>query len=89
MRHEGCPTWCVAAHGIQLGEEDWVHLGEPVSIGEDATARLCQSIDPATGQTDGVVVLVGEREYSTSELADLATRLLLLATADAQSSDVS
>ena len=35
-----CPDWCVARHGAQLGEEDWVHSGEPLTVTEGVTAQL-------------------------------------------------
>jgi hypothetical protein len=37
---ETCPHWCVAGHGRHLGEDDWVHVGEPVALADGVLARL-------------------------------------------------
>ena len=42
-----CPAWCATGHGVQLGEEDWVHLGEPVLLTDGVSAQLCMTIDPS------------------------------------------
>jgi len=75
----GCPSWCTSDHGTQAGEEDWVHLGAPLHITETVTARLCMSCDPTTGEQDGPLVLIGDREYSADEAAALGVSLSELA----------
>jgi hypothetical protein len=66
-----CPSWCAAEHGVQVGEEDWVHLSAPVFLTEEVTARLCMSTDPVNGAFDGPFVLIGTREYTLEEAAAL------------------
>jgi hypothetical protein len=73
-----CPRWCVTHHGIQLGEEDWIHTSEPVPVAEGLVARLCMSIDPDTGIQDGPHVLIGTSECTLSETAVLGGSLLAL-----------
>ena len=74
-RSAGCPQWCTAAHGVLQGEEDFVHHGDPVMLDDDATARLCMSIDPSTGEHDGPYIMVGSREYTLGHAAELADQL--------------
>ena len=75
-----CPSWCVAGHGVHLGEEDWVHLGEPLPMTDGVSAQLCMSIDPVTGTQDGPYVLIGGTEYTLAAAASLASSLMSLAT---------
>ena len=77
----GCPVWCTSDHGVHAGEEDWIHLGAPLLIVEGVAARLCMSCDPFTGEQDGPLVLIGEREYSADEAAALGISLTQLAEA--------
>ena len=77
----GCPWWCTSEHGVQTGEEDWIHLGAPLPIAEGVNARLCMSCDPVTGQQDGPLVLIGDREYSADEADALGISLTELAEA--------
>ena len=74
-----CPPWCVSAHGEHLGEEDWVHLGEPLSLAEDASARLCMSVDPDSRVADGPYVVIGSHEYSLPAAAALGAALTAMA----------
>lgn len=74
-----CPSWCVARHGAQLGEEDWVHVGEPLTVAGGVTAQLCLSVDPECGEEDGPYVLIGVSEYSPAEAAELGRALTELA----------
>jgi hypothetical protein len=76
-----CPAWCTTTHGVHLGEEDWTHQGGILELADDATARLCMSIDPDTGERDGPYVLIGSCEYSLPDAADLAARLTALVSA--------
>jgi hypothetical protein len=76
-----CPAWCVVSHGAQLGEEDWVHTSAPVPVADGMVARLCLSVDPATGSCDGPYVLVGTTEYLVSEAVELGLSLIVLARA--------
>lgn len=75
-----CPDWCVAPHGRYRGEEDWIHLGEPLRLTRDGIrAQLCLSVDPATGVHDGPYVLIGSTEYSPVAAAALGRALMGLA----------
>jgi hypothetical protein len=74
-----CPAWCSTRHGANLGEEDWIHIGEPLAIADGTLAQLCMSIDPATGVEDGPYVLIGSAEYTLSEAVALGNALLTLA----------
>jgi hypothetical protein len=75
----GCPAWCTSEHGVQTGEEDWVHLGAPLLIADGVSARLCMSCDPVTHVQDGPLVLIGDREYSADEAHVLGISLTELA----------
>lgn len=74
-----CPHWCVSGHGVQHGEEDWLHLGEPLTVVRGIRARLCMSVDPRTGAVDGPYVLVGATEYTLVEAEALGAALVELA----------
>lgn len=74
-----CPAWCFTRHGVQMGEEDWVHGGEPLTVTEDVVARLCMSTDPATGVIDGPYVIVGSTQYTPDEAEALAQSLMAMA----------
>ncbi|WP_062736125.1 DUF6907 domain-containing protein [Kocuria turfanensis] len=74
-----CPGWCVARHGEQLGEEDWVHVGEPLTVAEGVTAQLCLSVDPDSGAEDGPYVLIGSSEYTPAATVALGRSLIALA----------
>jgi hypothetical protein len=78
-----CPAWCVTGHGVHRGEEDWLHLGEPVTVTAGVVARLCLSVDPGTGAVDGPYVLVGTTEHTLLEAEALGTALIALARAGA------
>jgi hypothetical protein len=75
-----CPRWCVTQHGVQLGEEDWIHTSAPVPVAEGLVARMCTSVDPGTGAVDGPFVLIGTSEYTVAEARELGRSLLSLAT---------
>jgi hypothetical protein len=74
-----CPDWCNVRHGISEGEEDWVHVSEPLAVADDVEARLCMSVDPNTEAEDGPYVVVGSREYSLTEAEHLGASLMELA----------
>lgn len=76
---QGCPPWCVTAHDPARGEDDWVHLGEPLMVTDGVTAVLCMSVDPATGTQDGPWVLIGDRQYTPAEAEQLGLVLSALA----------
>ncbi len=76
-----CPRWCVAQHGAQLGEEGWLHMGEPLILADGMAARLCMSIHPTTGEEDGPYVLIGTSELTLDETARLGASLRDLADA--------
>lgn len=71
QRRSSCPSWCVAEHGVQGGEEDWLHLSSPVPVTEGVGARLCMSTDPVSGSSDGPFVLIGSNEYTLEEAESL------------------
>lgn len=77
-----CPAWCVVEHGVRLGEEDWLHTGEPVVVADGMMARLCMSVQPDTGIEDGPYVLIGGCELTLAETGALATTLLAMAGSD-------
>ena len=66
-------------HGISEGEEDWVHVSEPLVVADEVAARLCMSVDPETDTEDGPYVVVGSREYSLAEAQRLGESLIRLA----------
>lgn len=74
-----CPHWCVSGHGIHSGEEDWLHLGEPLTVADGVVARLCVTVHPGTGAVDGPYVLVGTTEHTLSEARTLGAVLAELA----------
>lgn len=74
-----CPGWCATRHGRHLGEEDWVHLGEPLTVAPGVAARLSMSVDPGTGAVDGPYVLVGATEHTLPEAEALGAALVELA----------
>jgi hypothetical protein len=78
---ETCPPWCIVAHGLYVGEDDFVHMGEPVALFDGLLARLCLSVDPQTGANDGPYVLVGWSEYTLDEAAALGAALVAMARA--------
>jgi hypothetical protein len=80
-RSSGCPHWCTTVHGVLQGEEDAVHHGDPVLLDDDTTARMCMSIDPSTGERDGPYILIGSREYSLDQAAELGAQLTALTAA--------
>lgn len=74
-----CPAWCRTRHGSAAGEDDWLHVSEPLVLADDVIARLCMSVDPRTDEADGPYVIVGTREYSLAEAAELGASLIQLA----------
>jgi hypothetical protein len=78
-RHRTCPPWCNVRHGVSEGEEDWVHISEPLVVADEVAARLCMSVDPDTEAEDGPYVVVGSREYSLTEAERLGASLIELA----------
>jgi hypothetical protein len=85
LAHAACPAWCATGHGVQLGEEDWVHLGEPVPLTDGVSAQLCMTIDPSAAIEDGPYVVIGTSEYSLLEAQALGASLMALATTGASS----
>jgi hypothetical protein len=77
--HAPCPPWCVVQHGVQMGEEDWVHLSDPLEISDDVYAQACMSTVPPGQVTDGPYVLIGWRQYTADEAAVLGEALIALA----------
>ncbi len=75
----GCPSWCATGHGVQVGEEDWLHLSEPLPVAEGVSARLCLSIDPLTSVQDGPYIVIGSQEYTLPQAQALGASLLAMA----------
>ncbi|WP_156465298.1 hypothetical protein [Knoellia sp. Soil729] len=71
-----CPSWCVTRHGVHLGEENWVHTGEPLLVADGIPAYVVMSVDPETGTSDGPYVLIGAREYTLSEARHVGSALM-------------
>ena len=71
-----CPPWCVTHHGVHLGEENWVHTGEPLLVADGIRAVVVMSVDPDTGTADGPYVLIGASEYTLAEARALWGALL-------------
>ncbi len=71
-----CPSWCVTHHGLHLGEENWVHTGEPLLMADGIRAQIVMSVDPGTGSEDGPYVLIGTREYTLTEARLLGSALV-------------
>jgi hypothetical protein len=71
-----CPGWCINEHGHYTGEDDYLHAGAQVVLTGDVTARLCASVDPDSGETDGPYVLIDGYDY---ELTLDVTRTIGLA----------
>jgi len=84
-----CPPWCATGHGVHLGEEDWIHLSEPLTLTDGVSAQLCMSIDLATSAEDGPYVVIGSTEYTLLEAQALATSLLTMASTGGQPPSVS
>jgi hypothetical protein len=76
-----CPPWCATEHGVHLGEEDWVHTSVALAVADGVVARLCLSVDPASGSQDGPYVLIGATEYTLAEARALGDSLMALADA--------
>lgn len=74
-----CPPWCVTAHDPARGEDDWLHLSEPLPLPDGASARLCMSVEPCTGERDGPYVLVGDHQLTPQEARQLGLDLETLA----------
>ncbi len=74
-----CPPWCATGHGVHSGEEDWVHLGEPVPLTAGVSAQLCMTIDPLATIEDGPYVVVGSSEYTLPEAEALGAKLMAMA----------
>ena len=79
LARASCPPWCATGHGIHLGEDDWVHLSEPLPLTDGVSAQLCMSIDPATSAQDGPYVVIGSTEYTPAQAQALAASLMTLA----------
>lgn len=79
MVRRSCPHWCVTRHGVHRGEEDWLHLGDPLTVASGVVARLCMSVDPGSGAVDGPYVLVGATEHTLLEAEALGGALVALA----------
>jgi hypothetical protein len=77
----------VTRHSPDLGEENWLHLGEAVVLDDGIVARLCISIDPDSGIQDGPYVLIGTTEYTLREAEALGASLVALAGAGGSPAD--
>lgn len=86
LARASCPSWCANKHGVHRGEEDWLHLSEPLPIADGVSARLCLSIDPVTRAQDGPYIVVGTQEYTLPQAQALGASLLAMANQGADSS---
>lgn len=84
LARASCPPWCATGHGIHLGEDDWVHLSEPLPLTDGVSAQLCMSIDPVSGAEDGPYVVIGSSEYTLAEAQALAASLMTMASTGGQ-----
>jgi hypothetical protein len=78
---DGCPAWCTAQHGIYAGEDDHLHTGAKLYLTTEISARLCATIDPATGATDGPYLLVNGEEWTLEHARSVGEALDALAAA--------
>jgi hypothetical protein len=68
---------------VFAGEDDWLHTGTPLYLTNDVIARLCASVDPDTGATDGPYVIVNDDEWTLGHTRSVGHALIALAaTAD-------
>ena len=74
-----CPAWCTIEHGVFLGEDDHLHTGAPLFLTTSITARLCVTVDPVTGATDGPYVVVDSDEWTIEHTSNIGHALLALA----------
>jgi hypothetical protein len=79
QRRDACPPWCVQDHGVQSGEEDWLHLSAPLPVADCGEVRLCMSRNPETGEQDGPVVVIGTTEYPLDAAAALGMAIVDIA----------
>jgi hypothetical protein len=79
-----CPAWCTTEHGVFAGEDDWLHTGAPLYLTTEVTARLCASVNPDSGATDGPYVIVNsDDEWTLDHTRSVGHALIALAgTAD-------
>ncbi len=64
---------------MHVGEEDWLHLSEPLPVADGVSARLCLSIDPLTSVQDGPYIVIGSQEYTLPQAQALGASLLAMA----------
>ena len=74
-----CPGWCAISHGVHMGEEDWLHRSNPISLDDGTFANLCMSINPATGAQDGPFIVIGATEYSLEQAEHIGAALMAMA----------
>lgn len=79
MSRRWCPSWCVSRHGVADGEEDWVHVGEPLTLTGGVVAQLCMSVEPASGAVNGPYVVIGSSEFTLAEAESLGVALTAMA----------
>ena len=83
-RAQFCPEWCQVSHRHQRGEENLIHVGEPVALSGAILARLCMSVTPDGEVDDGPYVLVGSDELTLDEARRLGERLIAMAAQGAE-----
>jgi hypothetical protein len=76
-RAAACPEWCAMKHAERQGEDDHVHVGGALLV-RRTVLRLCATVDPETGASDGPYVLVGPDEYTLHEAEALIGALTQL-----------
>lgn len=75
-----CPAWCTTEHGVFADDADWLHTGAPLYLTKEVTARLCISVDPETGDTDGPYVIVDADEWTLGHTRSVGDALIALVT---------
>jgi hypothetical protein len=81
-----CPAWCTTEHGVFAAEDDWLHTGAPLYLMTEVSARLCASVNPDNGATDGPYVIVNSNdEWTLDHTRNVGYALIALAaTADSR-----
>ena len=73
-----CPAWCTTEHGVFADDADWLHTGAPLYLTQQVTARLCASVDPGSGATDGPYVIVDADEWTLDRTRSAGHALIAL-----------
>jgi hypothetical protein len=66
---------------MHTGEEDWLHLSEPLPLTNRILVRICMTTSPDSDADDGPYVLIGGTELTPSQANDLGLAIQALASA--------